>query len=235
MISYKVFINQVDYSSFLVYPATFTYKNLTDSFNTFEFTLSYMTQDLPLKPQRRVHVEIYEDGSLVDDFDGILLNDSVERIGVRNLYRHKLSVMEYTYFLQNRILPDITITRVEGVYEPTLKDTVEKILFAADINISITPETASLLDSQLSTEWTFTRYSVLEALRFVFAVVQITPYMKFADTLGHIAIQDSEEEIEFTGYESSYNPETFKTAIRSNVENFLLAEGERFIAEPKHG
>jgi len=56
----------------------------------------------------------------------------------------------------------------------------------------------------------------------VFAVVQITPYMKFADTLGHITIQDSEEEMEFTGYESSYNPETYKTAIRSNVENFYF-------------
>lgn len=138
--TFEILIAGTDYSNYITYPVSITNKNLDESLNLVELTLSRMTLAQPFKPNRKVELRVFEDGVLHSTYFLLLLNDVVEKIGVTNYYQHKLSLIEYTHILEQTILPDMTITRIEGTYEPTLLNVVSKILRVANlahINVEI--------------------------------------------------------------------------------------------------
>jgi hypothetical protein len=165
------------------------------------------------------------------------MNDIVEKVGVSNYYNHKLSLIEFTSILDYKILPDMTITRIEGIYEPTLLDVANKILSVAELPYTVsTYGTSAILDAIPSPEWTFTRMTPLEALRMVFSLAKIVPFMEGFVTLGHVGLSDAAETTKMAPFitrSEGYDPQTFKTALYSNVENFIA--GPETLIEPANG
>jgi hypothetical protein len=152
MFKIEVLIAGVNYSEYVVYPLTLTEKNLDDSLNLYEITLAHTLIQDPFKPNRRATIIIKEDDVTKRTLNLLLVNDSVDKLGRTNKYNHKLTLVEYTQVLEQQILPDMTITRVAGVYEPTIKDVVEKILIVGQTGITLAAETQALLSQTESPE-----------------------------------------------------------------------------------
>ena len=236
--TFKIYIAGTDYSSYISYPVSITEKNLDESLNIMTLSLKHMVNSIPFKPNRKVEFRVYIDDVLTKIYYFLLLNDITEKIGVTSYYNHKLTLIEFTQVLENTILPDMTITRIENIYEPTLYDVVNKILLVAELNTSYTinSTTKNILDAIESPEWTFTRMTALEALRLVFSMAKIVPMMKNFTQLGHIGLLDTSETTKmnsFVASQEAYDPQTFKTALYSNVENFIA--GVDTIIEPANG
>ena len=175
--TFKMYIAGTDYSSYISYPVSITEKNLDESLNIMTLSLKHMVNSIPFKPNRKVEFRVYIDDVLTKIYYFLLLNDITEKIGVTSYYNHKLTLIEFTQVLENTILPDMTITRIENIYEPTLYDVVNKILLVAELNTSYTinSTTKNILDAIESPEWTFTRMTALEALRLVFSMAKNSP------------------------------------------------------------
>lgn len=124
----KVEINGTIYEDEISYPYTKTIKNLNDSLNLFEFRLAHTTNPDPYHPNQWVNVKEYSANELEVENDYILLSDVVEMKGASNKFDHKINLIEATYSLEIKSLPDMTITRLTGEYEPNLDDVVDKIL-----------------------------------------------------------------------------------------------------------
>lgn len=118
--TFEILISGIDYSDYIIYPVSITNKNLDESLNLVELTLGRMTLAEPFKPNRQVELRVFEDNVLHSTYFLLLLNDVVEKLGVTEYYKHQLSLIEYTYILEQTVLPDMTITRIDGTYEPTL-------------------------------------------------------------------------------------------------------------------
>lgn len=239
MFKFTLHIAGTDYTKYVTYPLSLILKNLDDSLNIVELTLSQTPFAAPIAPNQKALIQIEENGVVKRTIPLLTMADSVKKLGRRNRYNHKMAFIEYTYFLEQRILPDSTITRIQGQYEPTLKDVAEKILKISNINILLSPETSAILDSVVSPEWTFARRNVLEALRLVFMMARIVPTMSSFSELGHISIEgdfiDSEFLEKFGAYERAYDPETYKTAVKTNLTNLVLEEDVETVVEPKNG
>ena len=136
--TFKIYIAGTDYSSYISYPVSITEKNLDESLNIMTLSLKHMVNSIPFKPNRKVEFRVYIDDVLTKVYYFLLLNDITEKIGVTSYYNHKLTLIEFTQVLENTILPDMTITRIESIYEPTLYDVVNKILLVAELNTSYT-------------------------------------------------------------------------------------------------
>lgn len=152
MFKFTLNVSGVDYTEYLSYPFILTEKNLDDSENIYEMQLVHIDDSVPIRPNQRAYVTIEEDGIVKKELYLMTVNDSVEKVGRADLYNHKLSLIEFTHFLDQRTLSNMTITRVQGVNEPTLKDVAEKILTVANLDISLSSATATILDSVLSPE-----------------------------------------------------------------------------------
>lgn len=241
MFSIKLLISGVDYSQYAVYPFTFTEKNIDDSLNIYELTLKHTPFEKPFKPNQRVVLEVYQDNIFKDRIFLLTLSDSVQKVGRRSLFDHEMTMIEFTNELEQTILPDMSITRIsvgENLFLPTLKDAAEKVLFVGNLNITLATETAAILDEIESPEWTFTRQTVLEALRLIFAVAQITPTLITPGRLGHVGIEGfvPQSTIEnYAAFEAAYDPETYKSAIYSNVDFMRLKEDFETVVEPREG
>jgi len=245
--TFKIFINGVEFTNFINYPVSFIDKNLDESFNSYTITLDRMVEFNPFVSNIPCKVEWYVEGILEKEFYTILVSDAVEKIGNTNLYKHNLNLIEYAYYLDMVTLPDMTITRVEGIYEPTLKEVAERILNLAGwelkngpLGIELDSTTANLLNETISPEWTFTRMTALEALKMVFGYIKIVPYATSFTLLGHVAaLFDSEDESlfnEFGSISAAYNPATYRTRIESNVSNFIAEGGfDSSVVEPANG
>lgn len=238
--TFKIFIAGVEYSTYISYPVSITEKNLDESLNLATVSLKHTTDASPFKPNRRVELIVYADGILAKRYSFLLLNDIVERVGVTSYYNHKLSLIEFTQFLDNIVLPDLAITRIKGVYEPTLLDVVDKIMDEVHRLTGNTygraGATETILDAIPSPEWTFTRMTALEALRMVFSMAKIVPTMISFTVLGHVGLLDTSETtkmVPFATQTEAYDPQTYKTALYSNVENFIA--GPETITEPANG
>ena len=170
-------------------------------------------------------------------------------MGATNKYKHSLNFIESTYYLDLIILPDMSITRydpLDGVdaYLPTLTDVVNRILRLAYEELSsdlaaptLDAATSLILNNSLSPEWTFTRMTVLEALRSVFNYAKITPYMVDFNILGHIKptyILETESKVEqFSATSEVFNPNSYRTRIVSNVDNMVISNrNKNNIIEP---
>jgi hypothetical protein len=152
MFKIELLIAGTNYSEYVVYPLTLTEKNLDDSLNLYELTLAHTPIQDPFKPNRRATIIIKEDDVTKRTLNLLLVNDSIEKLGRTNKYNHKLTLIEYTQTLEQQVLPDMTITRVAGVYEPTIKDVVEKILIVGQTGITLAAETEALLSQTESPE-----------------------------------------------------------------------------------
>jgi hypothetical protein len=152
MFKIEVFISGTNYSQYVSYPLTLTEKNFDDSLNLYELTLAHTPIVDPFKPNRQVVLIIKEDDITKRTLNLLLVNDSIDKLGRTNKYNHKLTFIEYTQTLEQQVLPDMTITRVAGVYEPTIKDVVEKILIVGNTNITLATNTAALLSDTESPE-----------------------------------------------------------------------------------
>lgn len=69
-------------------------------------------------------------------------------------------------------------------------------------------------------------------------IAQIIPYMNSFFTLGHVSIEGDRIDPEFLesfgAFETAYNPETYKTSIKTNVSNLVLEEGFEKVIEPRN-
>jgi hypothetical protein len=142
----------VDYTEYLSYPFILNEKTLDDSESIYEMQLVHTPFAAPIRPNQRAYITVEEDGVIKKTYFLLTVGDRVEKIGRTENYNHHITLIEYTNFLNQRILPDTTFTRIEGVYEPTLKDVVERIIQIANLDISLSSATASILDSVLSPE-----------------------------------------------------------------------------------
>ena len=156
MFRVELTIADKNYSKYVVYPITLSEKDIDDSLNLYEFELKHTPITKPFKPNREIFLRIYENNILKKQLYLILVNDVVEKHGRRNLYSHSITAIEYTSFLEKRILPDMTLTRISSgpeTFIPTLKDAAERVLFVAGLrDITLAGSTAALLDSQESPE-----------------------------------------------------------------------------------
>lgn len=190
---------------------------------------------------------MYEDGVSKNRYFLSVLGDAVQKVGKKDLYNHTITLVEYIQQFENTILPDMTITRVRPTpgdpqsfsYLPTLKDAAEKVLFIAGLDrITFDPTTEAILDSIDSPEWSFTRRTVLEALRLIFAVAKITPTLVNPITLGHVGVEGTETQSvinNFAALESAYDPQTYRSAIHSNIEFMRVREDFETVVEPANG
>ena len=126
--TFKLSIENVDYSQYITYPVNYTDKNREESFNTAIVNLTRMAREDPFKPNKKVELTIYANEEVYKEIPMMIVNDVSHEMGQSGLYSHKLNLIEYTYRFEKVILTDTTITRLEGVYEPTLKDVARKIL-----------------------------------------------------------------------------------------------------------
>lgn len=152
MFKFTLNVSGVDYTQYITYPFTLVEKNLDESENIYEAILSQTPFAAPIRPNQRAYITVEENGVVKRQLFLITVSDSVTKLGRKELYDHSLVFMEFTHFLEQQTLPNLSITRIEGIYEPTLKDVAEKILFAAKTNVSLSSETASILDNFPSPE-----------------------------------------------------------------------------------
>ena len=242
--TFELNIGGVDYTQYIVYPVEFVDKNLEEVFNTFSITLSRMSESEPFYPNQEAIITWKVDNIIKDTFYTYLLADAVSKMGNTQKYKHSLNLIEFTYFLDQILLPDITITRIEGVYEPKLSDVVRRILSIGLNEIGHAPFSISATTnaklSLVSPEWTFTRMTVAEALKMVFGYAKITPTMNTFNELGHREVLLDEEmgskTASFNSISTAYDPERYKTRITSSVDNFVV-EDENIapISEPGTG
>ena len=153
--TFDLLINGVSYADKLCYPLTFTDKLREESFNTAVAKLTRTTRSTPFRPNKKATLKIIKDGE-VESHPMLILNGVVSEMGQSNLFSHQINLIEYTYRFEKVILPETTITRIVGSYEPTLKDVAEKILNrAAEITreeYSLDVETSLILDTIPSPE-----------------------------------------------------------------------------------
>jgi hypothetical protein len=239
MFKFNLFFDGIDYTPYITYPFILTEKNLNESENTYEIQLQHTPFADPIKPNRKAIIRIEEDSVIKKTLLLLTVNDSVEKVGRSDLYNHKLSLIEFTHILDQHILPDMRISRIQGIYEPTLKDAAEKVLFVAGLDISLSSATATILNSVLSPELVFTRQTALEALRLIFMIVRIIPYMNSFTELSHVSVEGNRIDPEFLqkfgALEAAYDPETYKTLLQTNTSNLVIEGQSRQIIEPKNG
>ena len=148
--TFKLIIENVDYSQYLTYPVNYTDKNREESFNTAIVNLTRMEREDPFKPNKKVELVIYANEEVYKEVPMMIVNGVSHEMGQSGLYSHKLNLIEYGYRFEKVILTDTTITRLEGVYEPTLKDVVRKILNRATEltgeNYTLNPSTETILE-----------------------------------------------------------------------------------------
>lgn len=159
--TFQLDINGTNYSTYINYPVEYNQKNYTEAFNTYALTLNRMVRSDSFSPNQKVTLNWLVDDTLYKSFYTLLVSDAVEKIGNLAKYKHNLNLIEFTYYLELINLPDMTITRVEGVYEPTLADVVERILEVAAFelngtaslnNIVMSDDADTLLSSYVSPE-----------------------------------------------------------------------------------
>ena len=241
--TFEIFINGVDYSSYITYPVEIKEKNLTESFNTYTISLNRLERSAPFPPNQKVLINWKEDDAIKETFYAILAADGVEKIGITNKYKHTLALMEYSFLLSMIMLPDSTITRIEGVYEPTLYDVALRLLNLVKLDTNqvfiIASDTQQILSGIISPEWTFTRYTLYEALQMVFSYAKIVPRMNNFTELGHLEVFATQEDVDmvskFGSLSEAYNPESYRTRIVSNVSNFTGGDELTKVVEPADG
>lgn len=241
--TFEIFINGVDYTQYINYPVEIKEKSLTESFNTYTISLNRLTQSTPFPPNQKVLINWKEDDVIKETFYAILAADGVEKIGATDKYKHTLALIEYSYLLSMIILPDSTITRIEGVYEPTLYDVALRLLNLVKLDtnqvFTIAPETEQVLSGVISPEWTFTRYTLYEAIQMVFSYAKIAPRMNNFTELGHLEVFATQEDIDmvskFGSLSEAHNPESYRTRIISNVSNFTGGDELTKVVEPADG
>jgi hypothetical protein len=69
-------------------------------------------------------------------------------------------------------------------------------------------------------------------------IVKIVPIMDTFTELGHLSIEGDHISSEFLNsfgaYERAYDPETYKTAIKTNLTNLVIEEDFEIITEPEN-
>ena len=126
--TFGLVIEETNYNAHIAYPLNFTEKNREESLNTASISLSRMTREEPFKPNKQVKLKIFADDVLYKSYPMMIVNGVSNEMGQSNLFHHKINLIEYTYRLEKVILPDTTITRLQGVYEPSLFDVARIIL-----------------------------------------------------------------------------------------------------------
>ena len=126
-------------------------------------------------------------------------------------------------------------------YQPTLLEVAEKLIKYSEGNFSntlgIATGTAAILSAIQAPELTFTRYTTLEALRLVFGIAKIVPYIRTGATLEHVGIRNETDTITSpTFVTEAFSGDTYRTRLYSPVENFIGGgDFEGSIVEPMNG
>lgn len=241
MIRATLTIGGTNLTNYIKYPISITDKNLDESFNIYSINLYGMTESIPYKPNTICVLSLYQDDTLYATYDVVMTSDLVERIGVTDKYSHRLTMLEKTYLLSLDVLPDMTITRIVGSYEPTLRDVALKVLAQAEGNFSnsltIETTTGNILNAIKSPELTFTRYTTIEALRLVFGMAKIVPYIQSGTVIKHVAVKTTSSTIaNEVSKNEAYDPSTYRTRLYSTVDNFIGGGDTRgSILEPANG
>lgn len=78
--------------------------------------------------------------------------------------------------------------------------------------------------------------TVLEALRLVYSMAKLVPTMTTFDRLGSVGVDNTQQApiLDFASKTEAYDPQTYKTSLYSNVENFIAGENDTII-EPANG
>lgn len=203
-----------------------------------------MTLDKPFSPIQKSLIQVLSGGSVVDEFKYLLLNDRYSKLGYNDLYNHSLTFIESTHILSTVPVPNKTITRITGVYEPTLYTALLKIVSEAtkntDYGISISSELASKLSAIPSPEWTFTGRTLLEVARMIMSMAKLVPFVEWvSDTQFELNYVEMPKNMtsrldKFFLKEGTYDPRTYTTSLYSGVQNFLAGE-DKPITEPANG
>lgn len=131
------------YVSDLLYPLTIIDKSLDESLSLFSFSMYSNLSEPDLTNQEAI-LRIYEDDIEIKTYDLILLSDIVEKSLNNHSHLHKITLIEYLYILDQYLMPNLTITRIRGEYEPTLYDVLSRILNIAkqefQIDIKVQPD-----------------------------------------------------------------------------------------------
>lgn len=235
--NFEITINGVDYSQYVSYPVSITDKSREESLSVGKIKLVSLAAEKPFKPHQQLKITFKEKSTIKKEWFMLLLNDVTIKEGFNDSYLHELNFVEYIQVLENVILPNFTITRIEGLYEPTLGDVVSRIrsLISEVSGVSYTLN-VSELDEYPSPEWTFNGFTALEALRMVFSMAHSIPVFEDFSTIGMVKITENITEglINFAHSQESYDPETYRSALYSNVENMVSGE-EETITEPANG
>ena len=250
MINITISINGLNLTPFVKYPISYTRKNLDESLDLLELTLYATTNSEPYKPNTIVDVTIGDENGVWLDGQMLVSGDTIERVGVTNKYHHKMSLIELTYLLSLEVLPDMTITRVSVIneeqvgtlYEPTLEDVANKILkysegtFSKELTLS--GATINILSAIKAPELTFTRYTTLEALRLVFGIAKIVPYIRYPNLINHINVTNIAASglTDYVAKSEAFNADQFRTRLYTPVENFIGGgDLQGSIIEPANG
>jgi len=227
------------YTPMVAYPIKIEDTTLTEKLSTYNIPLKATEVAAPLSPHKIATLTILEDGVVAKSKNLILLTDSITKNGVRDNYDHQLELIEATYRLELTVLPNMAITRIQGTYEPTLLDAVRKILDIGGLeSVEIDGSTAEILDEIDSPEWTFTRMTVLEALRLVMNhEVSLIPYMETIDMLGHKSVSEATAPgvDKFVTKSGAYDPQTYRSNLLSSADNVVAGEDLEKVVEPKRG
>lgn len=152
----KVEIDGVDYSQYVNLPVSITDKNLEESLNIIALNLSKTPLDKPFSPIQRALITVESNNAVQDEFKYLLLNDRTRKLGYNNMYNHSLTFVESTHILSTIPVPGKTVTRITGSYEPTLYDSLLKVVNEAsnhtDYELTISDGLKALLNNTPSPE-----------------------------------------------------------------------------------
>lgn len=128
-------IGTENFSNSLGYPITIKYKNLNGAFDEYEFSLIHTDFKEPISKFQKVQLNRMNDaGVYLERFYGVLVADSVEKMGASQYYGHSISAMEYAWMLDNYMSPNISITKntnpldERDFYDPTILDVVNRVM-----------------------------------------------------------------------------------------------------------
>lgn len=236
-----------NYSNNLIYPVSIFDKNLNGAHDELSMTLKHVNTDEPIKNYQKVELRVQHgpNGVYLKNFFGYVASDNVRKEGVLSTYSHEVRAIEYVGILGNYISPNITITRntnpsnQQDYYAPTLFDVYERVIainrkehpYLPDFNLS--PKTRTILQAIESPEWTFVNETLYSIVNMIFNYALVNPRFEDFTTLGHIspAEKQSAEEVDFTGYERTYDPTTMNIGLVTQAQNI---EVEDYVLEPAY-
>lgn len=237
---FKLKIGSQVLDNLISYPVSIKYRNLSGARDEYVIPLFKTVISKPFSPHQLVELEWKNDDSTIERNYGILVSDHIEKMGVRDLYNHTLTVLEYSHYLTLFVSPDITHTNRRGK-RVSILDIYRRVMLInrreyRDMRpFELDEYTAAKLDSKIAPEFTFTRMTLYEIIETLFSYCEVNPKFKDFGMLSHFSpleIEAGNRTNPFVSMEESYDPQTLNTTLVSDVHNMEVSQ---VLVEPSFG